>query len=84
MAIFYQRDNGGWQARIRRKGFPPQSKTFTNKTDAVAWARKVEREMDTESFLPSDEAARMTLEELSKRYREERLPKLRVLISIQN
>ncbi|BEP35305.1 tyrosine-type recombinase/integrase [Variovorax sp. V59] len=77
MAIFSLRASGNWQARIRRDGWPPQSKTFPNKTDAIAWARKIEREMDTESFLPSDEAARTTLEQLAKRYREEVLPKLR-------
>ncbi|HJW23457.1 MAG TPA: site-specific integrase [Rhodocyclaceae bacterium] len=37
----------------------------------------IEREMDTGSFIPRDEAARTTIKDLAKRYREELLPKQR-------
>lgn len=66
-----------YQAQIRRVGFPPQSKTFETRRDAEKWIRSVEREMDTGSFIPRDEAARTTIDELSKKYREALLPKMR-------
>jgi len=34
MATFEQRESGWWQAKIRRKGHPVQSKTFPSKRDA--------------------------------------------------
>ena len=43
MATFVQRSNGVWQARIRRKGAPPVSRTFDLKADAETWAREIER-----------------------------------------
>lgn len=66
-----------FQAQVRRAGFPPQSKTFENRRDAEKWVRSVEREMDTGSFIPRDEAARTTIKDLAKSYREELLPKQR-------
>jgi integrase len=65
------------QAQVRRAGFPPQSKTFENRRDAEKWVRSVEREMDTGAFIPRDEAARTMINDLSKKYREELLPKQR-------
>lgn len=32
----------GWQAKVRMKGHPAQTKTFLRKTDADAWASAVE------------------------------------------
>lgn len=46
MATFVQRENGGWQAKVRRKGMPPVSRTFDLKVDAEKWARELEREAD--------------------------------------
>jgi len=66
-----------YQAQVRRAGYPPQSKTFENRRDAEKWVRAVEREMDTGSFIPRDEAARTTIKDLAKRYREELTPKMR-------
>ncbi|MDA8254464.1 MAG: site-specific integrase [Betaproteobacteria bacterium] len=66
-----------YQAQVRRAGFPPQSKTFENRRDAEKWVRSVEREMDTGAFIPRDEAARTTINDLAKKYREELLPKQR-------
>lgn len=39
--------NGRWQARVRRKGFPTQTKTFSQKTDAQKWVRHVEVKIET-------------------------------------
>ncbi|ROZ68726.1 site-specific integrase [Ramlibacter sp. WS9] len=77
MATFTQRAGGRWQAKIRRLGWPSQSETFQTRAAAEAWARHIERAMDTESFLPSDDAARTTFAQLVERYQNEKLPKLR-------
>lgn len=66
-----------FQAQVRRSGFPPQTKTFENRRDAEKWVRSIEREMDMGAFIPRDEAARTTIKDLAKRYREELLPKQR-------
>jgi integrase len=77
MAVITKRDSGRWQAKVRRLGQPAQSKTFATKADAEAWARSIERAMDTDSFIPSNAAARLTFEKAAARYREEVLPRLR-------
>ena len=77
MAVITQRENGKWQAKIRRQGTPAQSKTFLTKADAEKWARSVERDIDTGAFLPSDDAARLTFAAATERYRLEVLPSLR-------
>ena len=50
MATIKKRENGKWQAKIRRKGYPSQSKTFVTKTEATKWARDVESDMDKSTF----------------------------------
>jgi integrase len=45
MATFTKRGDF-WQAKIRRIGYPPISETFEKKTDAEAWARALESELD--------------------------------------
>ena len=44
MASFRQHGNG-WQARVRRKGTPDQTKSFLSLQDAQKWARSVEIEI---------------------------------------
>jgi integrase len=39
-----------WQAQVRKKGYPRQTKTFDRKTDAIKWARMVERQMDASTW----------------------------------
>ena len=34
MASFRKRGSGGWQAQVRRKGYPPQSKSFFTRAPA--------------------------------------------------
>ncbi len=77
MAAIAQRDNGKWQAKIRRTGAPPISKTFATKADAERWARATERDLDTGSFLPTDEADKTTFFDALDRYRREALPSQR-------
>lgn len=75
MAWFEQRKSGWWQARIRRKGYPIQSKTFERKAEAEAWARSVENEMDRGVFVSRAEAESTTLQEALKRYEREVTPR---------
>ncbi|MFP3889969.1 MAG: hypothetical protein ACLFVM_06700 [Ralstonia sp.] len=60
MATFTKRGDLQWQAKIRRKGYPDQSKTFSTRADAEKWARSVELEMDRGRFVSSSEAERTT------------------------
>jgi integrase len=76
MATFQKRANGKWQARIRRDGQNPISKTFTTKSDAEKWARAQEREMDRGAFLPTDAAERTTVAAALARYQKEVFPRL--------
>jgi integrase len=65
-----------WQAIIRKQGQRSISKTFDYKEDAQRWARAIEREMDTSTFIPSTEAERTTVAEVLDRYKREVFPRL--------
>ena len=60
-----------WQARVSRKGHPLQSKTFTNRSDALKWARSIEAEMDLGRFTSLKEANSTTLSLALERYERE-------------
>lgn len=68
MATIRKRGAYQWEAQIRKRGFPPQSKTFNTKSEAEAWSRHVESEMTRGIWLPSSEADRTTLNEALERY----------------
>lgn len=57
-----------WQAKVRRQGFPTQSKTFDRKSDADAWARSLEGEMDRGAFIDRRPAEQMTLGDAIRHY----------------
>ncbi|WP_279117635.1 site-specific integrase [Acidithiobacillus thiooxidans] len=65
----------GWQAIVRRKGHPSQTKTFRAKRDAEAWARGIESEMDRGVWRDRSEAENTTLKECLDRYLAEVTPK---------
>ena len=71
MATIRKRGEYQWQAMIRRKGHAPQSRTFENRKDAEAWARKTESEMDRGVFITLGEAEHTTLGEALERYARE-------------
>lgn len=71
MATYTQRKNGNWTAKVRRKGWPPQSSTQTTKALAEAWARKIERDMDIGTFINRDDAERTTFADAAARYSSE-------------
>lgn len=74
MANFTQRENGKWQAKIRRTGWPDQSKSFQTREAAQQWARATEREMDIGAFINRNDAERTTFEVAAKRYIKDVLP----------
>lgn len=71
MATIRKRGDFQWQAIVKRKGYPLQSKTFNYRKDAEAWARDVERDMDRGIYMPRQEAERTTIHDLIERYRED-------------
>lgn len=74
MATITKRGEGQWQAKVRKKGYPVQSKTFSTKAMASTWARNVESEMDRGIFLSTSIAETTTLSELIDRYLKEVAP----------
>ncbi|OCX73776.1 integrase [Acidithiobacillus thiooxidans] len=64
----------GWQAQIKRKGFPLQVKTFRTKAEATQWATVTESEMIRGVFVSRSESERTTVNELMDRYAREVLP----------
>lgn len=73
MATIEKRGNY-WRAKVRRQGFPEQTKSFDTRSHAEIWARDVEREMDRGFFLDRSEAERNTLGDLIERYLVEITP----------
>ena len=74
MATITKRGELQWQAKVRRKGFPVQTKTFSYREDAEKWARALERELETTGFVDRREADRTTLGWVLTRYRQEVTP----------
>jgi integrase len=67
MATFRFRSNR-WQARVRRKGYPDETKSFATRQDAEKWARALETEIDRGLFVDISEAQRTTFGDLIARY----------------
>ena len=74
MATYTKRSSGQWQAKVRKKGFPVQTKTFTNKARAQKWAIQVESQMDTKEFISTRLAENTTFKEICDRYIDEVVP----------
>ena len=73
MATIIQREDG-WQARIRKAGYPPQSKTFGNRRDAERWARAREAELDRGLYLPREASETVTIGNLADAWEAAELP----------
>ena len=74
MASFRQRNSGYWQAIIRRKGYPDESKTFRTKTEAEAWALQVEASIERGGFVSSAAAERTTFDDLADDFEKDFAP----------
>ncbi|CDL65203.1 putative integrase/recombinase protein [Burkholderia phage Bp-AMP3] len=59
-----------YQAKIRRTGFPMQSRTFKTKKEAEQWMREVEYGMDKGAFRVSSIAQTATLKDMLETYRD--------------
>lgn len=57
-----------WRAQVRLRGYPPASKTFPRRTDAVAWAAKTMGDLRRGLYLPEEVARRHTLAETLEAY----------------
>lgn len=68
MATIRRRGEYQWEAQIRKKGYPPQSRTFDTRKDAEKWARAIERDMDTQRFMPRSAAEGTTFAYLASMY----------------
>lgn len=77
MATFTKRGNR-WEAQVRRKGYPSQTKSFIMKSDAQEWARYIEQQVDRRS-LPYDprKLDNITLKQLLDKYLDEVIPQKR-------
>ena len=71
MASFRKRGSGRWQAQVRKKCYPTQTKSFSTRAAAAQWVRSIEYEMDHGLFLSRNEAETTTIAELPDRYLQE-------------
>ena len=74
MATVRRRGPHQWQAQVRKRGYPLQSKTFDTRAAAERWARGIEAEMDRGLFVSRTEAETTTLGQLLQRYASEITP----------
>ncbi len=63
-----------WQARVRRKGFPVQTKAFASKTDAEAWSRALEALYDLGHAVDTRDARETTVRAVLQRYLDDVVP----------
>ncbi len=70
--------NDKWQARVRRTGHNPRSKSFLTRTDALRWIRQTEQELDRVGLAYDPSVLeRMTVADLLNRYLAEITPSKR-------
>ena len=67
----------GWQARVRRNGFPVEIKTFPTKLGAEQWARTIESKMDGGQFVSHGKSEKTTFGDVIRRYMTEITPEKR-------
>ena len=67
MASIRKRNNR-WEVRVRRGGYPTQTKTFTHKSSAQTWAREAELALEQGQLTCRPQLLSMTLEEAVERY----------------
>ncbi|MEW5823005.1 MAG: site-specific integrase [Pseudomonadota bacterium] len=84
MATITQTPAGTWKAQVRKKGYPPQTRTFELRTAAEKWARAIEREMDTRQFIPRAAAEETTFEMLAKWYERDTLSGKKSAVKIRS
>jgi integrase len=73
MASIRNRD-GRWQARVSRKGFPTEVRSFDSRAAATKWARAIEASIDAGNHIGPSGIAQMSLKQLLERYKAEVTP----------
>lgn len=73
MASIRQR-SGSWQARVIRRGYPAEVRTFPTRRDAQEWARQIEASLDSGRFRPRSGANKALFRDILQRYSEEVSP----------
>lgn len=73
MATFVKRGDS-WQAKVRRQGYPPITRSFDTKAKAEMWARDMEGSRDRHVFVDHREAENTTLRDALERYEREVTP----------
>lgn len=63
-----------WRVKIRRKGYPIQTRSFDTKAQAERWTRDIENEMDKGVFVDRTESEKNTLRDVLSRYHDEITP----------
>ncbi len=76
MAAIRKRGDLQWQAEVRKKGHPPQRRTFTYRDDAERWAKETEVAIERGLFFDRTKAERNTVSELIATYRKDVMPGL--------
>ncbi|HUG79422.1 MAG TPA: hypothetical protein VML57_18220 [Burkholderiales bacterium] len=66
--------DAGYRARVRIKGFPPQSAAFERLTDARRWAQQTEAAIREGRHFNTVEAKKYTAAELIDRYIRDVIP----------
>ncbi|PHS79374.1 MAG: integrase [Rhodospirillaceae bacterium] len=74
MATILKRGPYQWQAKVRRKGYPVQTKTFDSKREAEAWGSITESEMARSVFVDRSLSEKMTLADVIKGYMTNEAP----------
>lgn len=77
MATIIKRGEQQYQAKVRRKNFVTQTKTFEKKQDALDWAASVESDMRRDIFVDRTDLEKTTLREVLEAYRDEAVPELK-------
>ncbi|SAK40718.1 recombinase [Caballeronia fortuita] len=71
MPTIRKRGQYQWEAQVRRRGYPAQSRTFNTKAEAEAWAGMIESEMSRGIWVSRSEAETTTVYEALIRYEGE-------------
>jgi integrase len=74
MPTIRKKGEGQWHVQIRKRGYPPQTKTFTKEVDARKWATIIESEMERGIFVSRTEAEATLVSDVLKRYLKEVVP----------
>lgn len=76
MATVRKRGDLQWEAQVRKKGYPAQSRTFITRADAERWAKETEIAIERGLFFDRTKAEKTTISELIERYKAEVMPSL--------